>query len=156
MSSSFYAPPLRFELSPSRWLGGCLILVHGLALSTFVFLPVPWWIKLPLALGVIGQWRVSWCRHIALSSPAAVKGLLCKADDDWELSTADGSTRKAHLLSGTYIHPCLVVLRFVAEDKHKHSVVLPGDSLDPDSHRRLRARLRFLQERSGVNDKPRL
>jgi hypothetical protein len=133
-----------------------LIIVHGSALSVIAFLTVPWWTKLFLALGVIGQWWVSWRRHIALSSPTAVKGLLWKADDDWELSAVDGTMRKARLLPGAYVHPRLVVLAFVMEDKRKRAVVLPSDSLDPDCHRRLRVWLRLLQERSDARGRPQL
>jgi len=152
MSSSVYAPPLRFERRPSRHLLFALMVVHGLALVMVPPLPVAWWIKLPLAVGISAQWLVSWRRQVALNSPWAVKCLVWRGGNRWELSGAGGARYQARLLPGAYIHPLLVVLRFATEDKSKRAVVLPGDSLNPDSHRRLRVQLQLLQGKAATDE----
>jgi hypothetical protein len=150
MSSPSYALPLRLERRSSRYLLTALVGVHGLALLVIPPLPVAWWIKVPVALAIAAQWFVTWRRQLALTSPLAVKGLVWTGENTWELFGADGASRKAKLLPGAYIHPLLVILRFLTEDKHKCAVVLPRDSLDPDSHRRLRVRL--LQGKATAED----
>ena len=148
MSSSAYAPPFRLECRPSRYLLIALMCVHGCALLVLLPLPMAWWIKLPLALAIMAQWLVSWHRTIALTAPLAVKRLVWTGNDGWELIGGDGARRKARLLPASYVHPWLVILRFLTEDKHGCAVILPRDGLDPDSHRRLRVQLRLqLSER---------
>lgn len=143
MSSSAYAPPLRLECRPSRYLLIALIGVHGLALLVLPLLPAAWWIKLPVALAITAQWVLVWRRHIVLTAPLAVKRLVWTGGSRWELFNGAGALRGARLLPAAYVHPLLVILRFLTEDKRRCTAVLPRDSLDPDSHRRLRVLLRL-------------
>lgn len=96
---------------------------------------------------IVIQWVVVWRRHLALSSPEAVKSLQWSADGRWELFGTDGAKRSARLLPAAYVHPWLVVLKFITEDKRRCAVVLPADGLSADEHRRLRVRL-------GLNQTP--
>jgi toxin CptA len=150
MSSPAFALPLRLECRSSRFLKYTVSIVHALALLILLPLTLAWWIKLP-ALGlVLVQWAVTWRRFITFTAPLAVRRLVWTAEDRWVLYPNDGVTREARLLPSTYIHPLLVILRFRAEDKSRYAVILPHDSVDPDSHRRLRAQLR-LQDREKVD-----
>ena len=150
MSLSAYVAPLRLNCRPSRYLLIALIAVHGLALLVLLPLPVAWWIKLPVAFAIVVQWLVSWHRQVVLTAPQAVKHLVWTGEDRWELFGGDGARRKARLLPGAYVHPFLVILRFLTEDKRSCAVVLPRDSLDADSHRRLRVQLRLLHAKGRV------
>jgi len=152
MSSPSYAAPLRLERRPSRYLLSALLTVHGMALLVLMPLPVVWWIKALLALAVLAQGIVSWRRQLAFGPAAAVQRLVWSGGSRWELFNRDGAGRRARLLPGSYIHPRLVILRFLTEDRHKCSVVLPCDSLDPDSHRRLRVQLGLLQDKATAED----
>ena len=128
-----------------------MIAVHGLALLVLPPLPVAWWIKLPVALAIIVQGIVIWRRSGMLTAPQAVKDLIWIGGNRWELLGGDGRRREAILLPGAYIHPWLVILRFSLEEEDMRScaAVLPRDSLNPDSHRRLRVRLSL-----PVDEKP--
>jgi toxin CptA len=148
MSSAAYVAPLRLECRPSRYLLIALIAVHGLALLVLLPLPVAWWTKLPVALAIAAQWLVFWRRHVVLTAPLAVKRLVWTGEDRWELVNGDGALREARLLPGAYVHPLLVILRFLTEDKRSCAVVLPRDSLAPDDHRRLRVQLRLLDTKA--------
>ena len=152
MSSSSYAVPLRLERRPSRYLLSALLAVHGMALLVMMPLPVVWWIKAPLALTVLAQGIVSCRRQLLFASAAAVQRLVWTGGGGWELFQRDGTGRRARLLPGSYIHPWLVILRFLTEDSCKCAVVLPCDSLDPDSHRRLRVQLGLLQDKATAED----
>jgi hypothetical protein len=129
-----------------------LLAVHGMALLVLMSLPVAWWLKVPVVLAVMAQGIVSWRRQLAFSSPSAAKRLVWNGGSSWELFNRDGASRPARLLPGSYVHPWLVVLRFLTEDGHKSAVVLPRDSLDPDSHRRLRVQLTLLQDKATTED----
>lgn len=143
MSSIASAPPLRLERRPSIRLMMILATVHGLALLVLLPLPLAGWLKMLLAAAVVAQGIVSWRGQADLSAPRAVKTLVWRTDNRWELFSPDGIGREARLLPGAYVHPWLVVLRFRDEDDCRCAVVLPPDGLDPDQHRRLRVRLRL-------------
>jgi len=152
MSSLSYAPPLRLERRPSRYLLSVLLAVHGLALLVLIPLPLVWWVKVLLALAVLAQGVVSWRRHLAFGSALAARRLVWTGGRSWELINRDGAARRARLHTGCYIHPWLVILHFLTEDRHKCVVVLPCDSLDPDSHRRLRVQLALLHDKATAED----
>lgn len=145
MSSSVSAPPLRLECRSSRWLVSAVAGVHGGALLALVPLPLAWWLKLLLMAGVVAQGVITWRRHVTFSSSRSVKRLVWTAENRWELCDAAGSCREARLLPAAYVHPFLVILRFATEDKRRCAVILPPDSIDPDTHRRLRVQLRLLR-----------
>jgi len=117
--------------------------VHGTALLVLLPLPLMWWIKALMAAAVAVQGIVIWRRHVSLSAPSAVKRLVWAGENRWELFGADGASREVRLLPAAYVHPWLVILRFTTEDKRRCAVILPPDSLYPDSHRRLRMQLRL-------------
>ena len=143
MSSPAFALPLRLECRSSRLLKCAVSIVHALALLILLPLTLVWWIKLP-ALGlVLAQWVTTWRRFITFTAPLAVGRLVWTAEDRWELYHNDGVTREARLLPSTYIHPWLVILRFVTDDKRRCAVILPHDSLSDGDHRRLRVQLRL-------------
>ena len=149
MSSPAFALPLRLECRTSRLLKYTVSIVHAVALLILLPLTLVWWIKLP-ALGlVLVQWAMTWRRFITFTAPLAVRRLVWTAEDRWELYHNDGVTRGAKLLPSTYIHPWLVILRFVTDDERRYAVILPLDSIDPDSHRRLRVQLRLQNGEKG-------
>lgn len=143
MSSAAYALPLRLERRPSRYLMYAVIGAHSVALMVLLPLPLAWWIKLALMGGIVAQWVVTWRRQVMLTAPQAVKQLIWSSENSWELHSADGASREARLLPSAYIHPFLVILRFMTEDKRRCAVILPPDSVDADTHRRLRVQLRL-------------
>jgi hypothetical protein len=152
MSSPAYALPLRLERQPSRYLMSTVIVVHGAALLVLLPLPLPWWIKVPLAAGIVAQWIGAWRNHVTLTAPAAVKTLVWLAENRWELFCADGASCEARLLPGAYVHPFLVILRFMTEDNRRCAVILPPGSLHADYHRRLRVRLRLHGSEQPIED----
>ena len=151
MSSHSYALPLRLERRPSHYLMLAVIVVHSAALLVLLPLPLLWWIKIPVAGGIAAQWISAWRRHVMLAEPKSVRRLVWMAEHRWELSGADGASREARLLPGAYVHPFLVILCFMLEDNSRCTVILPPDSLDSDSHRRLRVQL-LLQGGQPVED----
>ena len=152
MSSPVSAAPLRLECRRSRYLMLAVGLVHGAALLVLLPLPVAWWIKFPVAAAVVMQGVFTWRRYVLLNAPAAVKRLIRTTDGAWELCRGDGGCHAARLLPAAYVHPLLVVMRFMAEDRRRYAVVLPCDGLDEDSHRRLRVQLRLSGGEKQVKD----
>lgn len=89
--------------------------VHLLALAVLPPLAWPWWVKLGLAVAVLVQGVLIWRRHVMPSTSNAIRGLLWKADGEWELTRVDGQAFTARLRRASYVHPALVILRFAAD-----------------------------------------
>jgi len=122
---------------------GAVVVVHSAALLVLIPMPLAWWMKSLLAAGIVVQWIITWRRHVTFSASRSVKRLVWMVENRWELCDAAGACREARLLPAAYVHPFLVILRFATEDKRRCAVILPPDSIDPDTHRRLRVRLRL-------------
>ncbi len=146
MSSSVYALPLRLERRFSPTLAWTVGGVHLLAVAVLPPLAWPWWAKLILAIAVLMQGLFIWRRHVTPSAPDAIQGLLWKSDGDWELSYVNGKVCTARLRRASYVHPALVILRFVADAGGRYAVLLPADGVDAELHRRLRVALRLQAE----------
>lgn len=143
MSSHGFALPLRLDCRPSRYLLWVMVAVHGAALLALLPLPIDWWLKPPIAVAILVQGIIVWENHINFSSPHAVTRMVWSLDNRWALYTVNGAIHVARLLPTSYVHPWLVILRFVTEDNRRCAVILPLDGLGADSHRRLRALLRL-------------
>ena len=138
MSSHAYATPLTLYPEPSRRLRAMLLLVHaGAALWPFLVLPPL--TAVALLCMVFASLHHAWSRHLGSHRiTQAVWG----ADGEWALETADGANRSMRLAPLGYVSAYAVVLR-LHNDRSTHTLVLLADSLDAESFRRLRVRLRL-------------
>ncbi|MBI3793092.1 MAG: hypothetical protein HY275_19745 [Gemmatimonadetes bacterium] len=119
-----------------------VLLIHAGALAVIPPLSIPWWIKMLLAVLVLASAVYNFYYRVMLRSKRAVVGLVWDAKDEWRLTTAQGDTLMAELLPDTYVHPQVVILRFRdTVSRKKLSVILFPDSVDAETHRRLRVRL---------------
>lgn len=146
MSSAAYALPLRLERQRSRGLAWTLLAVHGLAVAVLPTLAWPWWLKSLLAVAVVAQGIVSWRRHVQPRAPTAIRTVLWKSAEEWELTQVDGRRVGARLRRASYVQSALVILRFKTEDGRRVAVLLPADGVDRELHRRLRVGLRLQAE----------
>lgn len=143
MSSTKYASPLRLEIQRSQKLLSLLLVTHlgAFMLIWTLTIAIQW--QLLLALIILGSLFYYTKAYYLLTSPNAVVHAIWDADENWHLSLANGSIISARLLPDTYIHPWLVVLNFICQDpSKKYSLPLLPDSLDANTLRRLRVRLR--------------
>ena len=112
-------------LSQWHWLFSVLTLV-GLSLVTYYYLKLHFWQNCSKSVTEFnqdaeGQWSLL-CPRLRRRA----------SQSDWVL---------VELLGHSYVSTWLVVLNFKGEGMH-FTAILPADSLDPDTFRRLRVRLR--------------
>ena len=145
MSSKRFAAPLRLEPRPSRWLLAVLLIDHlgaVAALWPLSLLPTPLRVLLTLLILLSLIWTLR--RQGWLGSVPAIRRLTWQADGDWLLESGRGENLEAGLLPSSYVHPWLVVLNLHVEgERLTRSLTLWRDSLDPQSFRQLRARLKL-------------
>lgn len=67
------------------------------------------------------------------------------SDGAWLRRGPAGANERLAVVPPVFVHPCLIVVRLRAESPPRRirSLVLLPDSVDADTHRRLRVRLRF-------------
>lgn len=134
---------LEFRPRPSKLLARFLVVVHVAAALTALYF-VPGRLMLALVLGFITiSFLRTYRRHILQLGSRAARRVLCQDDGVWFLQDTLGVTREARLLPSTFLHPRLVILNFeLCRSSIRRSLVLCPDSLDVQTLRRLRARLR--------------
>jgi len=140
MSSPKYASPLILKPETSRVFTGLFAVAHLGAMAVVLPLNFSWVIKISLlSLVVVSMFVV-----LRGKGFANVNVLTWKEGSEWVLELNDGTQIETYLLPSTYVSTWLVVLNFSkAENQRSRSVTLFRDSLDQESFRRLRVRLRM-------------
>jgi len=145
---SYPAPALRVELRPSRKLAAIVVVAHLVAAA--ILIPV----SLPSAMifGLMLLWVFSLLhclRRAGLaSSPRRIVGLEFQDDEHLAFRTADGCWHPSRLLGTSYVTPALTVLNLGSGWMAARHVVILDDSVDPETFRALRVRLKWCATRS--------
>ncbi|HEB67317.1 MAG TPA: hypothetical protein ENI93_05160 [Gammaproteobacteria bacterium] len=140
---------LRLEVQPSRLLLRAQFLVHGLALMVLAYpLGVPLWVRVLLFAGLVASLLFT-LRSDALTG---VRDLLLDGGNQWFWRRADGVLEALRLRDDSWLGTHLAVLRFERESGGRTlNVIILPDSVDADSFRRLRVRLRQAPAESRVS-----
>ncbi len=139
MSLNDCATTIEFKPRPSVVLARLLFLVHGAA-ALVVFLFVHHKLIMPLMLLMIAfSYYRSYRKQVLHKGSGAIRRIVWQADGGWFLEDASGVVLESEL----HIHPRLVVLNFkLLRSVGRRSIVLCPDSMDCDTLRRIRSRLR--------------
>lgn len=142
MSSSGSAAPLSLEPRPSRLLLAAILLSHGAALLVLPLLSAPVWLLAAAALALdlslfhqlaLHHWRIL---------EASIRRAAWEADGLWRLWSGGGGEVRGRVLGSSVVLPGLLLLHLACADGRRRHWVLPADSLDAETRRRLRVRLR--------------
>jgi toxin CptA len=143
------SPSNRFECHwrASRWLLVAYALAQAAAWLAIALMDAPMLMHLVGAVFCVAHAVHVLPRHVALSSPHAVTGLR-RDRSGWSLWSETGGWQAVQLRPDSMALPQLVILRFrLADQRRVRSVCILRDSLDADTHRRLRLRLKFSRQR---------
>ena len=137
-----FTTPLRLDIKGSLaivlLIVGPLLLIAG---TVVVFTPWPWYLLcLPIVL-LVASATYFLLLHYKQSLKKSVLEVNQDAEKQWAV-LADGKWHLVDLLPNSFISPWLIVLNFKG-GSGRYSVILPADSLDKDTHRRLRVRVRM-------------
>lgn len=136
--------PLYLELHPSRIFAAVLLVVHGGAAGCVLIVPLSWPVRVLLAALILLSLWYTLSRWGLLRHNRAVTALLWDDLGEWKLFSRDRKETAVRLEPDSFVSPGWVVLNFSAIDAPgRWSVVLLPDSLDGESFRRLRVRLRL-------------
>lgn len=140
---SIKSAAIEFRPRPSVLLIWVLLGFHILA-ALVVLLSVAYKLA-AAALLLITFW--SWYRahrlHCQHRGPKAIRRLQWQSDGHWLLENRQQQNLPATLLPSSYLHPRLLILNFKLQDGGRRNVLLLPDSLDAQTLRRLRSRLRI-------------
>lgn len=139
------AGTLDFKPRQSRLLARFLIGIHVLALIT-VLAGVPNRLAMVALLMVITlSFFRNYRRHVLHRGARAARRVVCQEDGRWRLQDHLGVMHDARLLPSSYLHPQLVILNFALDARpRRRNLVLCPDSLDMQTLRQLRVRLRVV------------
>lgn len=151
MSSQGFEGALELRPRPSRWLARTLFAAHGLA-AVAVVAGVPHrgamiGLLLALTLSAYHAFKV----HVQRRNPSAIRRAVWHSDGRWFVENNARVTAEARLQPHSYLHPRLVILHFeMLRCGSKNSLLLLPDSLDFQTLRLLRARLRLVGRNLGA------
>lgn len=135
--------PRPFKLQRSHYLATMLIAAHGATLAALFPLNFPIWAKIALAFFVLLSLGVHLRREAWLSAPSAGVALMLEGDQI-VLTTRGGEQLVGQILRDSLVTPYLTVLNILPEGaRFTRSVVILPDSLDTESFRQLRVRLKW-------------
>lgn len=143
MSSHGSAPPIELELRRSRRLAGFIFIGHALALGAAAYAHLPPVAAAAIAATVLTSFILNFRRHCALEGRLAVRRVVWTIDGHWRVTDGAGGEHESTLEPEPTVTPELVILRLRGADGVRRTVLLLGDSADPEQVRRLRARLRL-------------
>lgn len=134
--------PLILEPGVSVRLLGFLLVVHGLALGAAISSDVSWPLRFGIAILIGASLVYYWRGQVSRRHGHSVLRIEWLPEGEWVLLLASGERCGADLLDSSIVLPWLLLLHFRCEGGSRVHAVLPGDALDADLARRLRARLR--------------
>ncbi len=139
------ATTVELRLLPSVRLLKIVSTLHMLPLVALPFAMQPGLAMWALIAAFAGSWL--WLRrHPAFGfGKAALVRLTWHEDDRWTVHQANGVQHTARLRPDSSRHPQLLILRYALQDGGTRTRLIAGDETDPESLRRLRARLSVWQ-----------
>lgn len=138
---SAFALPIRITYRPPSWLLIALITSHTGAIISVFAVPVPFWLKALLSAAVLAGLMRSVLDYLRYRYRTSPRRLILNAGDEWTLADEQGE-QNITLLPGAFVHPRLLVLRFAA-GRRRYVFILCPSTVDRNTLRRLRVRLRF-------------
>lgn len=141
--SNAFLQPLIIDYHMSRGVWIYLLLLHILAMIALWYSHLHLAISLPASLVVLGSlvWRSRQRRNSAQCRP--VHQVILDSENHWWLRLHEAGDRRLGLLPGSFVHPWIIIMRFVDEAKVRYTLILCHDNLDAATLRRLRVRLRY-------------
>jgi len=142
IAHSPFTSPLRFSVKATVQTALWVLLPSVfVALTVLVFTPWPWYELCGVILLIVSVAMYVLQLHYWQSKASSVLALNQDDQQQWALQTAQG-WQLAELLPSSFVSSWLMVLNFQGE-QGRLTVILPADSLDSDSFRRLRVRIRL-------------
>lgn len=129
---------------PSRQLAMLLLIVHIGSFGLLWPLAVPVWIKVMITGLLIISFIYYLRQDALLTSDAAITVFTLTAEQKCIITTCSGTIIKGSLLADSFVSPYLTLILIQPQEKRRtYSIVLLPDSLDAETFRRLRVRLRW-------------
>jgi toxin CptA len=132
-----------FRLKPSASLAALLVCVHLVAIVAMIPLALPLWSRLMLISLLAIDLACSLRRDVLLLGPSSCTGLSLGREMAGMLD-ANGKLLPCRVLQDSLVTPFLTVVNVLPQGAHfsRSAIILP-DSLDAESFRQLRVRLRW-------------
>ena len=130
---------------PSRYLAAWILLLHLGVFGVVWAWGFDWLVNLSAFALVLMHLVFAIRRRLLRTAPGSLVRLTIDGEGLWNLEYRDGHTTRASLSARSFVSPWLTVLSFDQRLPARcSSLVLLPDSLDGESARRLRIRLRGL------------
>jgi hypothetical protein len=134
--------PLRIEPRFSRSLAWFVTLIHLISLSVVLALPFGWVKGGLLVLLLMLSFAYCYLATVLKNGADSLIAVELDAAGEWTLITRNRLISHARLHHSSFVKPWLTILTFKTGRWMTRSLILPADSLDTQTLRRLRVRIR--------------
>jgi toxin CptA len=143
-------PPLALYPGVSRRLVALAVVTPLLSLAVILALSLDGWLTLLLILAVLlGALHTLWVEVLG-RAPWSIRSAIWHPDGSWTLTLVSGRVIEARLSPTTFVSTHGVSLVFVVSRLRRRVLALGPDSLDAETLRRLRRRLRLAGARAEI------
>lgn len=137
-----FSAPVRLEIPASRSTVLLIILpLLFVSVMVFWFTPWPWYLALLPGLFCAALAGYFLKLHYWQQLPRSVLEINQDGQGQWAIRCYAGDWQLAKLMPDSFVSTLLVIMNFTVE-KRRYTVILPAGSLDKDTFRRLRVRIR--------------
>lgn len=127
----------------SRWLAYYLLSIHLVAMLLILLLqpPMPFTIFLMLLVSISLVYY--WKRDLLHGAHRCISYVAWSEERGWRIVQPGGVMQQATLIPSSFLSRQLVILHLKTVKNGTQKLVLPGDSIQPDLHRRVRVLLKL-------------
>ena len=147
---SAFELPIQIHYRPSARVLYGLTISHMGALICLFPIVIPLGLKFLFGSAIVYSTLRGYRIYLKTSTALKPIQLILNTEDEWMIIGPDGDSQASTLLAESFVHPYLVVLRFITETKQYFVFILTPDNVDQDIFRRLRVRLKFRKTISPV------
>lgn len=141
IQNNSFLQTIRLPVNISPWLPVYLLVIHSGALLLIWQTAMAVWLALVCCIAILIHAGFMLRRYLPRFNPDLVREIILAADDTWRIRDGHGRCHAAELLTDTFLHPRLVVLRLRCANG-LHRAVIIRDRYNEAMLRRLRVRLR--------------
>lgn len=132
----------RLPIQPSPVLCRIVIFVHALCLIMAWLNGLALIAKIILTCLICVSFSVFWRKTHLEKGKGGINCLILGSEDNWQVKMQNGAVHSADLGDSLFVHPWLTIISLYFNRRRQY-FIFTAETLDVDTFRRLRVRLRF-------------
>jgi toxin CptA len=121
--------------------------MHGLGLAALLLTPLGLGVRIAAGVMIVVGFGLAWRCHVERRGRRGIRMAVWTNEGGWQVTDGTGRDQVATLMPDFHALPAVVILNLRLAEGGRRSLVLPADTVEADTLRRLRVRLRLAGRR---------